>query len=61
MLFSGTVRENLDPLAVHSAEALWSALQRVHLAHAVRSLDDQAPRLHFIARLLPLLHPASSA
>jgi len=41
ILFSGTVRHNLDPLDAHKDEALWSALQRVHLAHAVRSLDDQ--------------------
>lgn len=39
-LFEGSVRFNLDPLGKHSAERLWQVLQRVQLAHVVRSLDD---------------------
>ena len=39
-LFSGTVATNLDPLNLHSDEELWGALQRVHMAHTVRTLND---------------------
>ena len=39
-LFEGTIRFNLDPLGHHSPERLWEVLQRVNLAHTVRSLDD---------------------
>ena len=39
-LFEGSVRFNLDPLGAHGDERLWQVLQRVQLAHAVRSLDD---------------------
>ena len=39
-LFEGSIRSNLDPLGVHDSERLWQALQRVNLAHAVRSLED---------------------
>nr|CAD7568275.1 unnamed protein product [Timema californicum] len=37
-LFSGTVRENLDPLEEHRDPQLWDALQRCHLVAAVRKL-----------------------
>lgn len=40
-LFEGSIRFNLDPLGAHSEERLWQVLQRVQLAHAVRSLDDR--------------------
>nr|CAD7591948.1 unnamed protein product [Timema genevievae] len=43
-LFSGTVRENLDPLEEHQDPQLWDALQRCHLVAAVRKLGGlQAP------------------
>ena len=40
MLLTGTIGSNLDPEGRHSPEQLWVALQRVQMAHAVRSLDD---------------------
>ena len=40
MLLTGTIGSNLDPEGRHSPEQLWVALQRMQMAHAVRSLDD---------------------
>ena len=40
VLFSGTIASNLDPERRYTDERLWTALQRVQMAHAVRSLDD---------------------
>lgn len=31
MMFSGTLRENLDPLAVHTDEEIWQSLRAVGL------------------------------
>ena len=38
MLFSGTIRLNLDPFQRHSDEVLWSALAKSNLAATVHSL-----------------------
>ncbi|KAF8354986.1 mrp-1 [Pristionchus pacificus] len=40
VLFSGTLRENLDPFAKHSDEAVWEAIKESHLETFVRSLND---------------------
>ncbi|XP_020832519.1 ATP-binding cassette sub-family C member 10 isoform X1 [Phascolarctos cinereus] len=37
-LFSGTVRENLDPLGRHEDEALWQALEECHLSEVITPL-----------------------
>ncbi|XP_025830829.1 multidrug resistance-associated protein 7 isoform X2 [Agrilus planipennis] len=37
-LFSGTIRENLDPLDEFRDQELWSALSKVDLGHMVRNL-----------------------
>ena len=37
-LFSGTVRENLDPQTQHSDQDLWEALGRCHMMAAVKRL-----------------------
>ncbi|KAM9005458.1 multidrug resistance-associated protein 7 isoform X1 [Sarcophilus harrisii] len=37
-LFSGTVRENLDPLGRHEDEALWQALEECHLSEVIAPL-----------------------
>ncbi|XP_048203673.1 ATP-binding cassette sub-family C member 10 isoform X2 [Perognathus longimembris pacificus] len=34
-LFSGTVRENLDPRGLHEDRALWQALEQCHLGEAI--------------------------
>ncbi len=39
MLFSGTIRSNLDPFGVYSDEALWKALEHCHLKAYVASMD----------------------
>ncbi|KAL3616846.1 Canalicular multispecific organic anion transporter 1 [Castilleja foliolosa] len=36
VLFSGTVRFNLDPFAEHNDPDLWEALERAHLKHVIR-------------------------
>jgi len=41
VLFSGTMRKNLDPFSLASDEQVWQALQRVELGDFVRSLPGQ--------------------
>ncbi|KAJ1981339.1 hypothetical protein H4R34_002105 [Dimargaris verticillata] len=41
VLFAGTVRENLDPLQAHDDQALWDALECVHLKVYVQAQADQ--------------------
>lgn len=40
VLFSGTVRSNLDPFKLFSDQQLWDSLRRTKLASAVTSLED---------------------
>ncbi|KAF8788612.1 Multidrug resistance-associated protein 1 like protein [Argiope bruennichi] len=39
VVFSGTLRRNLDPLEVHSDEDLWKAIEQSHLKNFVLSLE----------------------
>ncbi|XP_050086989.1 ATP-binding cassette sub-family C member 4-like isoform X2 [Anopheles aquasalis] len=39
ILFSGTVRENLDPFRQHADADLWKALEQVELRETVRSME----------------------
>lgn len=39
VLFSGTVRSNLDPFGRHSNDQLWRALELVHLRERVMAAD----------------------
>lgn len=41
VLFSGSIRFNLDPCDVFSEPALWEVIQRVHMRGFVESLPDQ--------------------
>ena len=41
MLFSGTLRMNLDPFDEYSDSQLWTALDRAHLRHAVDNLPGR--------------------
>ncbi|KAF1321108.1 Atp-binding protein, partial [Globisporangium splendens] len=40
VLFSGTVRSNLDPFDQYSDEQIWTSIKRAQLHSAVASLDD---------------------
>ena len=40
VLFSGTIRSNLDPFQRYSDEALWRALEHCHLKEHIASLDS---------------------
>jgi ABC-type multidrug transport system fused ATPase/permease subunit len=40
VLFTGTVRFNLDPFGDHGDDAVWSAMDRAHLGEHIRSLPD---------------------
>ena len=40
ILFSGSIRMNLDPHHQHSDEDLWDALRKVNLARVVRALPN---------------------
>lgn len=37
-LYSGSVRENIDPTMCHTDSELWTVLDKCHLLHAVQSL-----------------------
>ncbi|KAI9260598.1 hypothetical protein BDA99DRAFT_86302 [Phascolomyces articulosus] len=39
-LFSGTIRSNLDPFEEHTEDALWAALERVHIKSVILDLDQ---------------------
>ncbi|KAK2113754.1 Multidrug resistance-associated protein 7 [Saguinus oedipus] len=39
-LFSGTVRENLDPQGLHKDRALWQALEQCHLNEVITSMGE---------------------
>lgn len=41
VLFSGTLRSNLDPFDHHSDTDVWAALQRAHLKETVTKMDKQ--------------------
>ena len=45
VLFSGTIRSNLDPFDEYSDSDVWSALERIHLRSMVEQLPEklQAP------------------
>lgn len=40
MLFSGSLRFNLDPFDQYSDELVWQALERAHLKNFVAGLQD---------------------
>ncbi|KAG6582881.1 ATP-binding Cassette (ABC) Superfamily [Phytophthora cinnamomi] len=40
VLFSGTVRSNVDPFDQYTDEQIWTSLRRAHLAHVVTALDS---------------------
>ncbi|KAJ8919557.1 hypothetical protein NQ315_002179 [Exocentrus adspersus] len=42
VLFTGTLRYNLDPLGKTSDDTLWSVLEKVKLRGVVQNLDDEA-------------------
>lgn len=41
VIFSSTLRVNLDPFDSHSDDELWSALEQVHLKDFVQSLPNK--------------------
>ena len=40
VLFSGSLRMNLDPFEAHNDDNLWEALQHAHLKSFVESLSE---------------------
>ena len=41
MLFSGSLRDNLDPFAQYSDSQIWLALRKTNMETAVTALVDQ--------------------
>ena len=40
MLFTGTLRFNLDPVGQHSDKELWKVLELSHLKHICKNLEN---------------------
>ena len=40
LVFTGTLRRNLDPFSEHEDASLWRVLEEVHLAESVRDLKE---------------------
>nr|XP_025746236.1 multidrug resistance-associated protein 7 isoform X2 [Callorhinus ursinus] len=53
-LFSGTVRENLDPRGLHEDRALWQALEQCHLSDVIMSMGGLGGELSEGGRSLSL-------
>ncbi|KAH8831322.1 P-loop containing nucleoside triphosphate hydrolase protein [Flagelloscypha sp. PMI_526] len=47
LLFSGTVRSNLDPFNIHDDATLWDALRRAYLVEATKTDDGKAKNQKF--------------
>ena len=41
VLFSGSLKKNLDPLQIHGDDELWSVLEEVKLSHLVEGLEGK--------------------
>ena len=41
VLFSGTLRLNLDPFNIHTDQEMWNSLEHSHLKKYVNSLPDK--------------------
>jgi ABC-type multidrug transport system fused ATPase/permease subunit len=41
VIFSGTIKMNLDPFGKHSDDELWNALELAHLKDFVTEQDDK--------------------
>lgn len=39
-MFSGTIRENLDPQGLYEDRALWQALEQCHLSEVITSMGE---------------------
>ena len=40
MIFSGSLRQNLDPLSVYSEKEVWVAVEKAHLKGFIQSLAE---------------------
>lgn len=45
VLFSGTLRSNLDPVGEHDDAALWQALRSVHFLDSLQETGNESPVL----------------
>ncbi|KAG0174280.1 hypothetical protein DFQ28_000118 [Apophysomyces sp. BC1034] len=59
VLFSGTIRSNLDPFNQHDDTELWESLKRVHLASANRSSGTCTPTDGSVEAVTSLSQPVS--
>ena len=41
VIFSGSIRMNLDPFDLHTNQELWLTLEKVHMKEFVQNLDGQ--------------------
>ncbi|XP_066258502.1 ATP-binding cassette sub-family C member 4-like [Euwallacea similis] len=45
ILFTGTIRTNIDPFDKYSDETIWSALEKVHMKSAIQDLNQEVSDL----------------
>ncbi len=41
VMFSGSIRSNLDPFGKHTDDEIWDALRAVHLKEKIKEMPDQ--------------------
>ena len=53
LLFSTSLRKNLDPFDVHNDSDIWTSLEQAHLADVVHSLKEGLRDLYIAIKLSP--------
>jgi ABC-type multidrug transport system fused ATPase/permease subunit len=41
VMFSGSIRSNLDPFGIYTEDQIWDALRAVHLKEKIKEMPDQ--------------------
>lgn len=47
VMFSGTIRSNIDPLQEHSDEEIWRTLQTIHMDYVISRIDEPLENMDF--------------
>lgn len=47
VMFSGTIRSNIDPLQQHTDEEIWKTLHKIHMDSVISNIDDSLENTNF--------------